>query len=247
MGVNQSQSFSNCLVHFYKNVPKLDRKATITHINQEGHGWRNIFLNMQKYNYSGDINLKKRLARIPTKSNTEVVRRVKKIFTNKTTTSVRLAARKLKPAKSTISLIKVHKAGIVARTWKKFPRYVQGQEHRAKSGCWKVYKIFLEKILVIYGELNVMMDYEQNPDWTFFYSSGPSHSKVKDKFQPVAKFPQKDMVWQRRMKMETFRIHSFQKVLWRPRWIWINVSASTETLMHWTSQNWRCLVLAWPG
>jgi hypothetical protein len=66
--------------------------------------------------------------------------------------------------------MKVKKIGITAKTKKKSPKYLAGQEERAKRGCRKIYNKIRKKVLVIDDETFVTMDPSQLPIRSFFHA-----------------------------------------------------------------------------
>lgn len=127
---------------------------------------------------------------------TRVKNRIEKIFKTKPSTSVAVAARKVKISKSYLGEIKVHKLGIKARTKKPAPNYKPVQESRIKDCCQKLLKKMRGKVVILDDETYVPVDPSNLPGRHFFHSSDPSEVAYEEKVRKKDKFPKKYCIWQ---------------------------------------------------
>lgn len=163
---------------------------------EEGAPKRTIYNVIQRYEESGQVEYKKLCGRPSVKTSPKKVEKVRKLYEKAPSTSIRIAARKLKMTVSTLSNIKLKKLGITARTKKKGSKYTENQEARAKTGCRKVYEKTLKKVLVIDDETYVTFDPNQVPGRDFVHSADHSQLNYDQKFKQIVKFPKRYLVWQ---------------------------------------------------
>jgi transposase len=131
MSRQENELFAKRVIHYYENGAGFNKTKVVHHF-VEGKCRRSIYKILSRYEATGENQYRPLPGRPSVKSSPKKVRKVEKAFTKSPTLSVRAAARKLKMDKSTVCRIKVHTLGITARTKKKSPKYLPGQEARAK-------------------------------------------------------------------------------------------------------------------
>ncbi|OXA40221.1 hypothetical protein Fcan01_24870 [Folsomia candida] len=191
----ENEEFAEVVFHSYENLFDRDKK-TIDHFARRGKRRFVIDRIITRCELTGDTNYKKLSGRPATQSTKRNVEKVKKLFKKRPSTSMTAASTKLKISKSTICRIKLHKLGMKGYVKQPAPKYVGTQQERAKTGCRKIYKKSLSKVLVIDDETYVTIDPDDIPGRKFFHATSPEDVKYEDKVQPKAKFPKKILIWQ---------------------------------------------------
>ena len=196
MSRSENQWAANRIIQYYKNGASRSKLKTAQHFTAEGTPKSTIYKVLSRYLESGETKYKPIPGRPSVKMSPKKVRKVEKAFSTHPNASVPTVARKLKMARSTVGHIKVKKLGITARTMKKSPKYLAGQEERAKKGCRKVYEKLRKKVLIIDDETYVPLDPSQVPGRRFVHARDHSQLEFSQKFKQIAKFPKKFLAWQ---------------------------------------------------
>ena len=191
-----SEAVALRICHYFENCVSLDKFKTFCHFSEEGVPKSTIYRVLSRYVATGEAKYRHNKGRRAIKSSPRKLVKVGKIFTKNPSISVRQAAKKLKMAVTTVSRIKVKKLGITARTKKKSPKYLPGQEERAKTGCRKIYEKTRKKVLIIDDETYCTLDPSQVPGRRFVHAKDHSLLEFEDRFKPTTKFPKKFLVWQ---------------------------------------------------
>ncbi|OXA48712.1 hypothetical protein Fcan01_16653 [Folsomia candida] len=184
------------VMEFYNTTANRDSKVTWNFFKQEGIPSSNVYSYIKKFKDSENVQFKKPAGRPAKLATTRVKNRIEKIFKTKPSTSVAVAARKVKISKSYLGEIKVHKLGIKARTKKPAPNYKPVQESRIKDCCQKLLKKMRGKVVILDDETYVPVDPSNLPGRHFFHSSDPSEVAYEEKVRKKDKFPKKYCIWQ---------------------------------------------------
>lgn len=192
----ENEAFAKLVFHAYENSFDRDKGKTIDHFARLGKNRFVINRIITRCELTSDTKFKKLPGRRAVLSSKENVEKVEKLFNKTPTTTVRAAAEILNLSTSTVSHIKVHKLGIKGYVKQHAPKYQGTQEQRAKTGCRKIYKKSLNKVLVIDDETYVHLDPSDVPGRKFYHATNPKDVKYEDKIKPKAKFPKKILVWQ---------------------------------------------------
>lgn len=185
--------FAKRVILFYESHNKKD---TVKHFLQEGAIRTSIYRIIRRYEETGEVSFKKIPGRDRTVTVPRNVNRVKSIFDKTPSTSVRVAADKLKISKSSVARMKRNDLHLKAYVKQSAPKYIKDQEERAKRGCRRVYNSQLRKVLVIDDETYVPADPNDVPGKQYFHSTSRNDVTYDQKIVPKAKFFSKYLVWQ---------------------------------------------------
>lgn len=193
---SESEFFSTRVVEYYENIAGCNERKTVHHFLAEGKRRTTIYAIINRYLATNPTKYRKLKGRPVSQATPRNVQRIKSNFTKNPSISVRILARKLYISKSTICQIKLHKLGIKAYAKQAAPKYVKDQEVRAKTGCHKIYKKGLRKILVLDDETYVSFDPKDVPGKKYYHATKSKDVDYKHKVKPKAKFPKRHLVWQ---------------------------------------------------
>lgn len=110
------------------------------------------------------------------------------IFDKTPSTSVLVAADKLKISKSSVARMKRNDLGLKAYMKQLSHKYIKNQEERAKRGCRRVHNSQLRKVLVIDHETYVPSDPNDVPGKQYFDSTSRNFVTYDQKIVPKANF-----------------------------------------------------------
>ena len=137
------------------------------HFVQEGLNRQTLYRILHRYEARQSTILLPK-GRRPRTVNTETfLSKVEQHFSANPNASVRNSAEKLGVAKSTLSDAKVHHLGLRSFAKQPFPKYMDGQEERAKTNCGKILRQSRSRILIIDDETYVPADPQQIPGKSF--------------------------------------------------------------------------------
>ena len=191
----EHQAFAKRVVHYYINIARFNKNKTFHQFRNEGRPKSTIFHILQRYEKNKSPTCKKILGRPVSQATPKVVQAIRRIFMRTPSTSVNEAARKLKLPRSTLGHIKRKRLGMRAFVKSNAPKYIKDQKSRAKTGCRKIYKKALHKILIIDDETMVPMDPSDVPGRKFFHAVDRYDVQYEEKIIPKAKFRKQFMVW----------------------------------------------------
>ena len=129
-------------------------------------------------------------------SDEKTCKRVENYFKRNPSASTSAAAKALRLTQSNLKKIKLRKLGIKAHRKVLAPKYQNGQEERAKSGCRKVYTKSLRKVLIQDDETYVPWEPDDVPGIKYFHAKDAGAVQYKHKVKPKQKIFQKILVWQ---------------------------------------------------
>jgi transposase len=172
-------------ISYYKCHTKSE---TVKHFCEEGIHRSTIYKILKRYEKTGAEDYAKKPGRPRSKSTLAVMNKVKTLLKRYPSTSVRVGATKKKLTTTTYMRIKKKYLGFRAFSKKSVPKYIEGQEIRAKSGCRKVYNKIRTKIMIQDDETYVPVDPNNVPGRQFFQVRNPTEVDYMDKIAPKTKF-----------------------------------------------------------
>lgn len=196
MGRAENQEFAKRVVHYYENTAKFSKSGTAHHFQLEGRHREVIYHIIKRYEERGTAQYQEHNTRRYTQEGLKKVGKVKKVFEQNPSISVRVAARKLNVPTSTVSYIKTKTLGIRCFSKKMVPKYVKDQEQRAKTRSRKDYDSTAGKVIIMDDETYLPFDPADRPGKQVFHATGPKEVPYKDRTVPRAKFYKKFLIWQ---------------------------------------------------
>lgn len=189
----QYELFAKRVIQYYECH---GQKDTIHHFTQEGARRTSLYRIIKRFEETEEQNFKSLPGRPRVVSTPRNLNKVKRVFEQTPSISVRAVADKLRLSKSSVSRIKRHDLNMKAYAKLSAPKYIKDQEVRAKKGCRKVYAKTLKKILIIDDETYVPVDPSDVPGKQYFHSTTRDAVDYKQRVLPKAKFFNKYLVWQ---------------------------------------------------
>jgi hypothetical protein len=196
MNRKENEIKAKLIINFYKDQASRDKTLTASHFITQGFPKSTVYKIIKRYESTGRIEYCKipgRKALIGTKKN---VKRIVNAYKKNPSISVRNLSAKLKIPKSTLSRIKIKKAGIKARVKQVVPKYKEGQAERAKTGAAYVWEKSQHKHLIIDDETYVAKDPKDIPGRQYYHCVDPNDVEFENKTKRKTKFFEKFMVWQ---------------------------------------------------
>jgi len=188
MGTKKSQEIAKRVFHYYENCSNFSKIKTVHHFSVEGIPRSTIYRIISRVEQTKQVNNKKSTGRPAIHSTPKQIKKVETLFKRNPTISVRKAAQKLQMNRSTLSDIKSKKLKIKGYTRKPFPKHINNQEARAKTGLRKIYEKARRKVLVIDDESYVIANPAETPGRKFFHAKNLKEGKFEAKFKPKTSF-----------------------------------------------------------
>jgi hypothetical protein len=172
-------------------------KSTWNHFKMEGYNYMRIYSTIQRFKRNGTAEFqkaKKRRTRVFTDKN---INRIERQFEKNPSLTIRNCAIKTNIPKSSVFHIKKKILGINGFSKKSAPKYKEGQEKRAKTGCRKIYRNHArEKVIIMDDESYVFADPSEAPGKKYYHAKQRGKVPIAHKFKPKTKFSTKYLVWQ---------------------------------------------------
>lgn len=184
------------IMHFYENFANGDASKTCCHFTKEGFQYKTISRILTRCIERKSTKLLPKHQHSPPVSKDEVIEDVRHLFESNPNVSVRTAAQSLDIAKSTLQDIKKKKLGINAYSKQIAPKYREGQEARAKSGCRSILYMARGKEILMDDETYVTNDSSEVHGKEYYHATNINNIENRYKFKHKQKFPKRFLVWQ---------------------------------------------------
>lgn len=189
------EALAERIIIYYKTQAVFDKLATYIHFREEGIPKRTIYNAMARFDKTGESKYKKVGGSVRSEINKRKIKTIGRIYKKNPSSKVRLVAKKVRLPVSTTQFLKKKVLNIKAYSKQSQPKYIKDQKKRAKTGCLKIYKKVIRKMLIIDDETYMPFDPQDVPGKTFFHASNPEDVNYSEKVKPKAKFTKKYMIW----------------------------------------------------
>ena len=193
---SENEALFKRVISYFQNQALGSKITTVKHFQNEGIHRNTIYKMLKRFETTNSTSYRKLPGRSVKVATPKLIKTVSSQFQKDPSTSTYAVAKRFGASQPTVWRTKTHKLGIKTYTKQSAPKYVKDQAQRAKSGCRRVYRKQLSKVLVIDDETYVMWDPKDTPGKKYFHASKPQAVSYRHRVKPKAKFPKKILVWQ---------------------------------------------------
>lgn len=180
---------------FYEDHIFHGKPFTVRHFMEEGVPRRTVYNILDRFSkglaperHTGSGRKAKKLTK-------GQLKRLSKMFENKSGISQRIAARKLNVSQPLVHRALKMKLAIKYRKKQKIPARNRNQIQLAKTKCGRLLRKFSDREFVLDDESYFTLSHSSINGNDGFYSSDPQNAPTNLKFMPTAKFENKVLVW----------------------------------------------------
>jgi hypothetical protein len=139
---------------------------------------------MERYGLSKSTNFKKISGRPASQALPENLKLVEKLHKTRPSTSVRQAAKKLNLPMTTLVCFKRDYLGIRGFVKRTAPKYIKDKKQRAKTGCRRIHRKSMSKILILADETYAALDPSDVMALQYFHATTPTAVKYEEEAKP---------------------------------------------------------------
>lgn len=188
-------SLRNRVYKFYQENIDRGKLYTYKHFTAENVSKSTIYSILQRFESGMSADRKKGTGRKATKMTNQQLQKVKALFENNDSCSLRLAARKFGVSPSYMCTILKNKTNLRYRKKQSIPKRTENQIQLAKPKCGRLLRNFSNHAFILDDESYFTLSHTSINGNGGFYTSNASAAPPNVKFATKAKFEGKVLVW----------------------------------------------------